>query len=197
MQQAVAAAKEALQAARAQLGASQQRMQAACAALAALPPDSGHTQPSSSAAASSRKRRVVLSDSEGEGDAADEDAGMQSSDEEEREAQPAPSSRLRTRSKTAAQQHGSGSSLEEAERELDHEEECLQVPPCSLRMPSPLYLLLPMALVCARPRLMLYSGLQALEQTVNAGAVEEDASISAEKHDTSQRLDKAERALQK
>lgn len=129
-------AKEALQAARAQLGAAQQRMQAAQTALAALPAGSEQTQgPQASTKDSSRKRRVVLSDSEDEGGAGDKDAGMQSSDEEEQEEmQPAPLSRLRRRSKTAARQIGSGGSLEELEQELDHEEECLQVA-CCMRMP--------------------------------------------------------------
>jgi hypothetical protein len=173
-------------------------MQAARAALAALPADvAQQEQPSSLANAGSRKRRVVLSDSEGEGTAVvEEDAGMQSSDNEEQEAQPAPPSRLRGRRRTAAQQHdGRGSSLEEVERELTHEEECLQVPPCCSHMPecAPCYRLG----MRKSTGLMLCACMQALEPTVNAAAVEEDARISVEKGETSEQLEKAEVAMQR
>ena len=145
-QEARTAAQDALQAARAELNALQQPLHAASAALVSNSPDNEQQtitqqQPSSSTAKSgSRKRRVISSDSEDEAveeGGAGEDARMQGrSDKDEDDRVAAVPATGRTRSTAGRPKRGRGSavqqglgagSLDELERELEYEEESLQV----------------------------------------------------------------------
>ena len=70
-QQAVTAARDALHAATAELASLQQRLQAACAALASIPPGVEQRAPAQQpphSTTGSRKRRVIVSDSDEDDD---------------------------------------------------------------------------------------------------------------------------------